>query len=273
MVLVGGALIAACSLVVDTGGLSGGSGVTDGGGESGSVAMDATSSESGTAIDAGSGGRYCERFEPAGSVRFCDDFDDPGRTDVTVGWTRTNIDKTGKVLLAPARGLSPPNAMEVIWPANLNPPDGDCNYARLVQDMPTAVSKFTVGFDVLLGDGDFYDEAVTNLVWEASASPKYCQLYLRSLLSAPGLDDDAHERPLTKPITAGAWHRIEITIDGTTGGVSILVDGENGFTTPQTIPPGCQGTMKVSLAQGLFCARKNPSQEHVLYDNVTFDGQ
>lgn len=268
--------VAACSLFVDTDGLAGGPRAGGDGGMDGARAdVDVPRGDSSAPIDAGFDGRFCERF--GADALFCDDFDDPNRASPKLGWTRDDVNTGGTLSIVPARPAS--NALQVEWDANVGEPDGDCNYARLIKEIPVEVSRFTFGFDLFLGDekgGAFYDDAVTNFIWRPSASSKYCQLFLSGLRGNPGLNDDSNERPLKAPMSAGVWHRVEISLDGTTqpAGVMIRIDGESAFREPsETLPAGCEGPMKVTLQHGLFCARKNPGAERVLYDNVTFVGE
>lgn len=267
--------VAACSLFVDTDGLAGGPrDGSDGGMDGARADVDVPRDDSSAPIDAGFDGRFCERF--GANALFCDDFDDPNRTDPKIGWTVDNVDKGGTLSIVPARPGS--NALQVIWDANVGEPAGDCNYARLMKEIPVAVSRFTFGFDIFLGDekgGAFYDDAVTNFVWRPTATSKFCQLYLIGLRSSPGLNDGSNERPLKSIMSVGVWHRVEISLDGVAqpASVAIQIDGENAFRKPESLPSGCEGPMKVNLQHGLFCAQKNPGVARVLYDNVTFVGE
>lgn len=270
-------LVGACSILVETTDLAGGGGAGDAAIRADAAPDVATEAAGDGGADAASDARWCERFGPEGG--FCDDFDDPARTEPVVGWDGTGIDKGGALAIVPA-GRSAPSALEATWAAHVKPPDGDCSYVRLLKELPAPVmTSFTFGFDVFLGyegGAGFHDDTLTDIVWRAGADDRYCQLFLGGVLSDPGLNDDVTHRPLKKRLSVATWHRVELSVDSTSsaGSVTITIDGEEGFSSPQILAPGCSGPMKdVTMKHGLFCAGEHAAAERVLYDNVTFLGR
>jgi hypothetical protein len=135
------AVVAACSIVTDLSGLSGGA-VTDGGTESGSP-TDAPSGDGTVTTDAGTDASDAARLcsQPH---EFCTDFDDGALAD---GWTSANVDPKGAIERSTARSASAPASFHATIARRAA---GDIEYALLTKSLPGPWKRTVIDFDMLL---------------------------------------------------------------------------------------------------------------------------
>jgi hypothetical protein len=240
----------ACSLLVDTNGLSGGAPplpASDSAvGSSDAPANDAPSE----GVDAASGFRDCD----ATPHEVCDDFDDGV---LGARWSGQSVAGGGVLAFASDAGLSPPNALRSTLART--PPDGGFAAASLYKDIARAASVVDCELDIqVLAGGGFQalDVSFANAAGDtvcgiaANVADTSDGAHLREYRFAGTTYTLLHEYPLPA-LAARVWHHASLaaTITGeNTGTVKLVIDGTSLVDTSLS-PKEAPSRLRLTLSE------------------------
>jgi hypothetical protein len=257
---------AACTLFVDTKGLSdGASPGSDGGGSpDGPSSTPAPGTDGGDAAAGGvdgAPGRFCDAHKDA---IHCEDFDGPALTQDRI---ETRLGSVAVIAAADAR--SAPNVLVATVPAISASESGDACYAT--PPIPTT-SKFHVSFDVLVVTGisvvvvDVYGiEPANNFTQGSILGDQNFALFQEFSQLQDGGGANGNNANLGASLTP-TWHHLDVCFDFPTLARKASIDGAKSVS-----PTGISGWP--STAMVLFGAEyaTNSPPEEVHIDNVLID--
>ena len=258
------AVLAGCSLLVDTDGLAGDPSAADGAtaADVGATGADAARDGSGS-TDAPLAGTYCAAQSPR--HQFCADFDE---NPIGFGWSTVSSDPAISLDADPAAS-SPPTAVRSRVLVN-----SVCTFAMLSKFFVDPYSEAHFAFDLRM-EADAL--ASPNGMYVASLEVGKCNHLLqidKSMFAVytqippidqPGGEDRQYTKVAVKP---GEWMRLALDVDRRTGSIAFSVDGKPAFAN--VVLPKCTASAEVKMRVGLFC-QSGPAE--IRFDNVTFDGK
>lgn len=266
------AAVAACSLFTDLGQLSGGEGAEGGGDDAGSGDGGVPVND-GAAPDASVGdGAFCQSRSPA--PMFCRDFDDGGLG----GWDDIQEDPGGAIAHDPVASSPPGSAVITLAPSS-----PECTYVRLTKRFLAPLSKWTLEFDLRLGDTSAqprYPGHYLATVW-TDISGDACGLLFSPSPSSPNLLEQIYyadggaqniNHLLQGNPTPGEWHRITLRAELSAPRFTVAIDGQP-LAKEVPLSGSCKGSGPVSVRLGYHCAKSIGDPLEVRIDNVTFDGE
>jgi hypothetical protein len=283
MRVCGAAIIAgaaACSLLTNLDGLSGGpdgpDGAPDGSlADAGTVHDDAVAPQADGGRDGESDGPFCAAL--GDSATYCEDFD-----EVPFGAKYERfVDDGGALALDPASAASPPNALRSSMAAAAAPPK--CRYAFYKRALGTTFGasarfEYDVRIGHVLDQGGFPSLLSTNSVdVSAPDGGTSCSYYLTLapegavLVIEPVLDlTPSQQIPVTTTLTVGKWMRVGIEVagsPGTAGTVSVSLSGVL-VIDKEPITANCKLGRVADVELGLFCIGALGSDAELRSDNV-----
>ncbi len=263
------AAIAACTLVVDTDGLSGGPTAEDGGKDVTAAPSDAMSDATDALPVDGGGAKGCARE----AHEFCDDFDDGG---LGVTWSMLTVSGNPSVTLTDAASVSSPNGLEVNVSAITD--GGVRRVAYLTKSIVGSVKGVEVTFDVradvLTGGGVNYatlsfdpaaGESSSYYSVGLAGAQKSATLYEYKEYPDGGYIEHDHAMSLL-PLQKWLHMRFVLTI-ASPASYQLFVDGVSAAQGPLT-PPTHTG---ISLYIGAAYINEPSGPTRVVIDNVTLD--
>lgn len=253
--IVTGGLITGCSLLVDTGGLAGGT-----------TSTDASSPPDGRVADAATGdgsgsGSFCANQSPPHA--FCADFDDQ---PLAFGWTRVASDPAIAVELDSLATSAPRAVRTRALTAKT------CSYANLSTELPGPYRSGRLAFDVRVGAAmnPTFPGAYVGYV-EIGKCLHLVQILADKTEVYTQIDFPAGQDRQSAVVTIppGTWRRVALDFDRADGSVQLSIDG--AVVIPKTVVDArCVGAGSVKASVGLFC---HDGVAEARFDNVTFDGQ
>lgn len=252
--------------------------------DGGDGASPETSSSDGTSeaanVDGGSDARTADAA--AGCAKsdaaFCADFDDGG---LEAGWTALEQTGGGRTLeISNALSRSPSSSFHsVVDRAVINPPPGDCIYARIFRDLSNLGprTRARVSFDAWPGGANGPPIAGYLLVAHAVSS-KGCN-FIISLENEGcgvifqynrdgGMAEDNLSGTLATPI-GKAWTHVDLDLsfDPSAPAWSMSVNGQR-CGVEKKMPVECQSAQTLTVAPGIYCVDKGTGLAEVYIDNV-----
>jgi hypothetical protein len=268
MAIVALAPLIACSLVVDTQGLSGGA-QTDGGGAEGATPGPPPAPppvSEGGGDDAGSDADAFSFDAGDAPCSFCDDFD---KTALGASWTDKNENRGALSLSNDA--LSPPNSLLAQLTGGAGNQTGDISLRR---DIATTEKRVRCEVDMKIvaslgttGEIDLFE------IFTYAADPKSYEVYIahsddKWQIAEYGTYQDSGTidriQPLSTAPNGGSWVHVTFSTDGSTA--SIAFDGVTAGTLGGLT--NVTGT-KMHFGVGLpYVSKDAPAGASVLFDNV-----
>ena len=256
------AVLAGCSLLVDTDGLAGDPGAADGAtaADDGATGADAARDGSGS-TDAPLAGTYCAAQSPR--HQFCADFDE---NPIGFGWSTVSSDPAISLDADPAAS-SPPTAVRSRVLVNKS-----CSFAMLSKVFVDPYSEAHFAFDLRMeADALASPDGMYVASLEVGKCNHLLQVYksmfaVYTQIDFPAGEDRQDTRVAVKP---GEWMRLALDVDRRTGAIAFSIDGKPAFANV-VLGPNCTASAEVKMRVGLFC--QNVPAE-MRFDNVTFDGK
>ena len=250
------AVVAGCSLVVDTAGLAGdpdASAAADG-------ATGADGDGSGSP-DAVVSGNYCAAQSP--QHQFCADFDEH---PIGFGWSSVDSDTAISLEPDPLSSSPPTSVRSRVLVGKV------CTRAMLNKTFADPYIEAHFAFDLRMeADLVASPEGIYVASLEVGKCNHLIQVYSSMLAVYSQIDYPSGEdwQDTKVPVKPGQWMRLALDVDRQTGAIAFSVDGKRAFANV-LLGPTCTASAPVKMRVGLYC--QNVPAE-MRFDNVTFDGK
>ncbi len=257
VLLLGGALVEACSSFAVTDGPA-----TDAGAADASSTPVSPLAEGGA--ETGAAAPFC--MAHGATFDLCSDFDDPTSSNPLQGWTRSEVGGTMQVVTY--NSFSPSGSLRAVLNGT------STSSARLLHTLPSDAKRVRLSLQVNLGQItllDKQDVAIAEIYCNSNGSNEGAYIFVEG----PRLDVFAYSggnsaiKTALPPLTPAGWTSIVIdaAFDQATPGASISING--AVPTNVEITPACAHALTFDVRAGL--ATSSSAHAEAFLDNVRYE--